>query len=259
MAGPNFNQFVLLSLVFARVFGFILFNPVFGRMSVPNLVKMCLAIGMTIAVYPHAVQTSFQVLLVGSLDYVVLLLKEFAVGYVIGFVMRLYEFVVVYAGGIIDYEMGLSMSAIYDMQHGQQIPLSGNLIQIFYYLIFFAIDGHLAIVKIFYGFSEINQYGSIAIGPNAMRVILDLFLSCVVLAVRFAMPIIVLQLLTEMAEGILMKVLPSINVFVVNIQMKIVIGLLILYFLTSPIYRYLNNLVLNMTEDLSGVLRVITG
>lgn len=255
----NFDSFILLSFVFARVFGFVAFNPIFGRMSVPKTVKMCIALAMTMVVYPQALSSHLSIEIVGSLGYALLILKEFAIGYIIGFVMRLYEFVVVYAGGIIDYEMGLSMSAIYDMQHGQQIPLSGNLIQIFYYLIFFAIDGHLAIVKIFYGFSSVNAYGSVRLGPNILTAVIDLFLSCILLAVRFAMPIVVLQLLTEMAEGILMKVLPSINVFVVNLQMKIIIGLLILYFLTSPIYNYLNNLVLGMSEDLMKVLGGISG
>lgn len=259
MDAIDFNSFMLLSLVFTRVFGFIIFNPVFGRMSVPNIVKMSMALAMTLVLYPQVLDTGINIAATGSLGYALLLLKEFAIGYVIGFIMRLYEFVVVYAGGIIDYEMGLSMSAIYDMQHGQQIPLSGNLIQVFYYLIFFAVDGHLAVVKIFYDFSAINAYGSISLGPNLMHAILDLFLSCVVLAVRFAMPVVVLQLLTEMAEGILMKVLPSINVFVVNLQMKIIIGMLILYFLTSPIFQYLNNLVLGLSEDMMRVLKIMTG
>lgn len=255
----DFDSFILLTFVFARVFGFVMFNPILGRMSVPNVVKMCIAFAMTAVLYPQALSIHLSVEVAGSLGYALIILKEFAIGYIIGFIMRLYEFVVVYAGGIIDYEMGLSMSAIYDMQHGQQIPLSGNLIQIFYYLIFFAIDGHLAIVKVFYGFSSINAYGSVRLGANVFIAIIDLFLSCILLAVRFAMPIVVLQLLTETAEGILMKVLPSINVFVVNLQMKIIIGLLILYFLSSPIYRYLNNLILTMSEDMIRILGIISG
>lgn len=254
----GFDNFLLLSLVFARSFGFIIFNPIFGRMSVPGIARMCIALCISFALVPQLTASGAAALTVGSsLEYAALLLKELAVGYVIGFVMRLYEFVVVYAGGIIDYEMGLSMSAIYDSQNGQQIPLSGNLIQIFYYLIFFAVDGHLAIVKIFNDFSMLNPYGSLKLGNDLVMVMLDLFLSCVIMAVKFAMPLVALQLLTEMAEGILMKVLPSINVFVINLQMKIIIGLLILMFLTSPIYHYLNDLVLGISEDMIRVLSAI--
>ncbi len=249
------GTFLLISLIFARTIGFVLLNPVFGRMSIPNLVKVVIAMALMLALYPSA-RLSDNVTATDSIGFALLILKEFAVGYVMGFVMRLYEFIVVYAGGVIDYEMGLSMSAIYDMQHGQQIPLSGNLIQVFYYLIFFAVDGHLSIIRILYDFSAINGYGALSFGNNIWEAVIDLFLSCVVMAVKFAMPMIVLQLLTEIAEGILMKVIPSINVFVINLQMKIVIGLLILCFLTSPIFEYLKNLVTGLPEDLIKILRL---
>lgn len=252
------NTFLLYSLVFARTIGFVLFNPVFGRMSIPNPVKITIALALMMALMPSATLAP-DVSVTTSIGFAGLFLKEYVVGYCIGFVMRLYEFIVVYAGGIIDYEMGLSMAAIYDAQHGQQIPLSGNLIQVFYYLIFFAIDGHLAIIRILYDFSLINGYGSVNIGPHVVNIIIDLFLNCVIMAVKFAMPMLVLQLLTEMAEGILMKVIPSINVFVINIQMKIIIGLLILYFLGSPIYTYLNDLVVNLSKDLVKILSTFSG
>jgi len=249
------NTFLLVSLIFARTMGFVLLNPVFGRASIPNPIKIIIAMALMMALYPSA-RLADNVTAVGSIGFIALILKEFAVGYVVGFVMRLYEFIVVYAGGVIDYEMGLSMSAIYDRQNGQQIPLSGNLIQVFYYLIFFAVDAHLSIVRILYDFSAINGYGALTLGTNIAQAIIDLFLSCVVMAIRFAMPIIVLQLLTEIAEGILMKVIPSINVFVINLQMKILIGILILCFLTSPIFEYLNNLVTGLSADLIKILKL---
>lgn len=250
------NTFLLISLIFARTMGFVLLNPVFGRMSIPNPIRVIIAMALMMALYPGA-RLGADVVAANSIGFAGLILKEFAVGYLMGFVMRLYEFIVVYAGGVIDYEMGLSMSAIYDMQHGQQIPLSGNLIQVFYYLIFFAVDGHLSIIRILYDFSAINGYGALSLNNNISEAIIDLFLSCVVMAIKFAMPMIVLQLLTEMAEGILMKVIPSINVFVINLQMKIFIGLLILYFLTSPIFGYLNNLVTSLPEDLIKILKLL--
>ena len=50
--------------------------------------------------------------------------------------------------------------------------------------------------------------------------------------------------------------IPSINVFVINLQMKILIGILILCFLTSPIFEYLNNLVTGLSQDLIKILKL---
>lgn len=40
--------------------------------------------------------------------------------------------------------------------------------------------------------------------------------------------------MTEFAVGILMKIIPQINVFVVNFQLKIIVGMMILLLLFTP-------------------------
>ena len=47
-------------------------------------------------------------------------------------------------------------------------------------------------------------------------------------------PIIAMELVTEAAVGILMRMIPQINVFAVNFQLKILVGLMMLVYMFSP-------------------------
>ncbi len=53
------------------------------------------------------------------------------------------------------------------------------------------------------------------------------------MGLQFAFPLVAMELIAEAAVGILMRIIPNINVFVVNFQVKIIVGLLILVLMFS--------------------------
>ena len=77
------------------------------------------------------------------------------------------------------------------------------------------------------------------------------------MAIKFSLPIVAIEFITEIAVGILMKMIPQINVFVVNIQAKLVIGLLMLIFLFSPMSDYLGDVINQMLLTVQSVMRLL--
>ena len=59
--------------------------------------------------------------------------------------------------------------------------------------------------------------------------------------------------------GILMKAIPQINAFVINMELKIIIGLVLLLVFLTPINEFLLDVESNMLGTLSGTLRVMAG
>ena len=55
--------------------------------------------------------------------------------------------------------------------------------------------------------------------------------------------------------GVLMKVIPQINVFSINIELKVIVGLLLLLMLMLPISEFL----LETEQTMLGSLRVMLG
>ena len=131
---------MLFFLVLMRMSGFVFLNPVFGRRNIPAMLKTGLTFGLSIIVYSTAQAQGVTVDIDpnSSLVFGFSLLKEFAVGYLFGYVMILFDMVMTYAGTVIDFQIGISMAMVYDPQTGSQIALSGNILQIFYMLMFFA-------------------------------------------------------------------------------------------------------------------------
>ena len=77
------------------------------------------------------------------------------------------------------------------------------------------------------------------------------------MGLQFAFPLIAIEMMSEAAMGILMRVVPQINVFAVNFQVKIAVGLMMLLLMFTPmadrlgvvldkLYLTMNQLVLMM-------------
>lgn len=225
-------QVTLFSLILMRMSGFIFV--------------------LTLTVYSFSAGDAFDI--ANPLEYGILLLKEFAAGYVIGYVTELFFFVITFAGYVMDFQMGLSMSTVYDPQSNTQVPITGSLLQAFYVLLFFAVDGHLALMKILLQSAEIVPYGGIVITQNLALRVIDLFSECVIMGIKFAFPILAAEFLIEIGVGILNKIVPQINIFVINIQLKVIVGLGLLVFLISPIGEYLSNLVTVMIKTIQEII-----
>ena len=242
----------LFSLIFMRMSGFVLLNPILGRKNIPASVKAGLIFTLTVAIYSYSEKEAF--LIDSNIEYMFLLLKEFAAGYIIGYVTELFLFVISYAGFIIDFQMGLSMATVYDPQSNAQLPVSGSVFQAYFVLLFFAVDGHLALMKILITSAEVVPYGGILITQQLAWHIVEIFTECIILAVKFSLPILAAEFLFEIAAGILNKIVPQINIFVINIQLKVIVGLILLVVLFSPMSDYLTGVISKMLKVLEGVL-----
>ena len=146
----------------------------------------------------------------------------------------------------------------YDAQNGTQSALTGTIFNIYYILLFFAVDGHLALMKILIESGQVIPYGMAVVTRGSAQAILTIFSECVVLAVKLALPMIAIQFLVEIAVGILMKIIPQINIFILSIQLKIIIGFIMLFVLISPIGSMFGTIVTQMMNEMIYVLKTAT-
>ena len=66
-----------------------------------------------------------------------------------------------------------------------------------------------------------------------------------------------MELVAETAVGILMRMIPQINVFVVNFQIKIIVGILMLLFLFSPMSDKLYVILNGMYQSLQQIVTLM--
>lgn len=249
------QEFMLFCLILMRMSGFIFLNPILGRRNIPAMAKTGMAMALAIMIYPIA---SGDIPDISSpIEFGALLFKELLIGYLLGFVMQLFSFAVTYAGSITDFAMALGMASTYDAQNGVQIALTGNILNMFFMLLFFAVDGHLALMDILVTSADIVPYAQISFGTEAAGNILDLFYQCVLLAVRLAFPVVGIVLILDIGVGILMKIIPQINLFILDIPLKILLGFCVLMFLASPVSDYLGTIISEMMKAVQHALTTI--
>jgi flagellar biosynthetic protein FliR len=82
----------------------------------------------------------------------------------------------------------------------------------------------------------------------------DLFSGLFMLAIKVVLPFLVAQVTLEAAMGILMKLIPQITVFVNNIQLKLLLGLGLLFLFAVPISRFLDNYLAVLFQSMSNAL-----
>lgn len=240
---------ILFSLIVMRMTGAIALNPEFGRSNVPRSVRGAFIFMLSLMLY---VGTGANLVHepAAMLEYSVMLLKELLFGFALGFGMELSFMVVRFASSVMDYSMGLSMAQIYDFEHGTQMTITSGLYYAFMVLLFFATNGHLRLMGIFYSSSVLVPFGQVVYRPELSQAILNIFSECILMGLQFAFPLLAMELVSEAAMGILMRVIPQINVFAVNFQLKIIVGLIMLVLLFSPmsdkVYSVLNEMYLSL-------------
>jgi flagellar biosynthetic protein FliR len=233
--------------------GVIFFNPIFGRGSVPAMVKIGLSLGIALNVTYGL--TDFYVADYTTIDLLISMIREFAVGYAIGFIMQLFLSIFHIGGELMDLQLGFSMAQMYDPSTNSQVSVTGNVLTIMYVLLFFITNSHLALLAIAARSYHVVPVGLGGISGKIGVYIIELFGYILVYAVQLALPIIITEILTEVAVGILMRVVPNINVFVVNLQLKILVGLVVLMTIIPVLVHYLGKLNMIMLDRMEDVLK----
>lgn len=134
------------------------------------------------------------------------------------------------------------------------MSISGSFLSVFFVLYLFASDSHLELIKVFASTYRIVPLGAAELKPELFMFIVDLFTGLFSLVLRLAIPFIVAQITLEAALGILMKVVPQIHVFVMNIQMKVILGICLMFMFAAPISGFVDNC---MTVLFSGYANTI--
>ena len=189
----DWAQLYLFELIFMRMSGFLLFNPLLGRSNLPAMVKTGMALVLSILVFGTAGTGVPQPDTLVELAFRLLL--ELGIGLVLGFVMRVVFSVVQIGGEVIDTQMGMTMAQIYDASSQANLSVSASLLNILLILDFFAENGHYTLMRLLTTSGELVPYGAAALGDGVYAYVIELFLACMLLAVKLAMPILAAELL----------------------------------------------------------------
>lgn len=228
------NQIGFFLLIFARVTGIFTSAPVFSSRNVSVTIKAGLSLAMTYILFP-LVYDSKTVVPDGFIVYIFTVAGEYLIGLIFGFASSLVFSAVQMAGQLLDMQIGFGVINVFDPQSGQQLPLVGNFKYILAVMVFLATNGHHILLSALFASFKMIPVTASAFQTAAAGIIVDMVGQMFVIAFKICLPVLVAIFLMDVALGILARTMPQMNIFIVGIPGKIIVGLFILS-LSVPFY-----------------------
>lgn len=233
-AGLIQNGFEVFLLVFVRMTGLFVIAPIFGRRNMPAYFKIGFAFFASLILVNTTVVQNVQYD-ESLLGYALLVIKEFLIGLSMGFVAYLSYNAIYIAGELIDMQIGFGIVNVIDPMSNIQVPITSNFYFIAGMLVFLSIDGHHMLIKALYDSFTVCPPGKADFGSGIYESISNLFETVLTTGFKMAAPVIATVLIIDISLGIISKMVPQMNIFVIGMPLKIIIGLIIIV-ITLPMF-----------------------
>lgn len=216
-------------LILVRVSCFVFVAPFFSMRNTPARVRIGISFFTAILLY-QALTPAEGIVYSTVTEYAVIVMKEAVVGLLIGFAANICTTIVNFAGSIADMETGLSMVTLMDPTSRESTSITGVLYQ--YVLMFMMIA--TGMYRYLFGaladtFVLIPVNGAVLRSESLMNSMLEFLSDYVIIGFRIVLPIFCSILLLNAVLGVLAKVAPQMNMFAVGIQLKVLVGLSVLF------------------------------
>ena len=245
----NFEYFLL---ILVRINCFVYVAPLLGQTGIPNQVKIGLSFFTSILLYSVVARPEFSYESV--VGYAVVVLKEGITGLLIGFAANICNSIVLFAGTVIDMDIGLSMASEFNPDMGTEVTLTGNF---YYYLVMILMitsNFHTYLIQaIADSFSVIPIAGQVFDWDHMLNTIVRYMGDIFVIGFRIFLPFFACIMILNCVLGIMAKVAPQMNMFSVGMQLKVLVGFMVI-FLTVFLLPDVANMIL---KEIKTMVRLI--
>jgi len=226
---------------FVRLSGLLLMVPLFSGTYVSMRIRLFLAVFITLAVAP-------SLTLPPPIDPftwhgILLIMQQLGIGVAIGLIFTVVFQAFVIAGHLASMAMGLAMASMVDPATGVNTPIIGRYFTIIATLLFLLMNGHVLVFKAIVQSFETLPIGLHFFTQDSLKLIFNFGAQMFESGVAIALPLVTALLLVNISFGVIARAAPALNIFAVGFPVTLLVGLIMLLFITPLV---LPNLVLLM-------------
>lgn len=248
-------EFYLLILV--RMSTFIYTAPIFSIKSIPMKVKAAISVFLTVIVASMIPVETLSYSTVYGLAFLVL--KEALVGLLIGFIASICTQIISFSGQLLDIEIGFSMASEFDPINQSQITVTGNLLTYLVMLTLLVTDLHYYLIRAIIDTFKYIPVGKAVFSFGMYKIMVKFIVDFFIIGFRIMLPMFAAILIVNTVLGILAKVSPQLNMFVVGFQLKIFVGFAILLIVVRMLPGISNFIVSEMKEMIEYMIKSLAG
>ncbi len=212
-------------LPFVRISAAMMAAPLFSHRAIPRQIRLGVALMLALLLMPwQPAMSNFNPL---SLQGILLTANELVLGICLGFMLQLVFEAVMFAGQFVATGMGLGFASVIDQQQGISVAVMGQFFMLITMLLFLAMNGHLAFIKLLADSFVAWPVGSAVVQPETFGVLLTAIGGMLRNALGIALPAVVALLVVQIAMGVMSRAAPTLNLFAVGFPVTLMLGLLV--------------------------------
>lgn len=244
---PDFAKYFSAGfIVFARLLGFIRFAPVLNRKEINTTVKLSLALLLTMMITPLLNPGPPP-----AVSPMLLLLLNFAVGAIIGYIAQLIILAIEAGGDMINTQMGLSSAMVMDPTTNSQTSILSRMITLLAICIFIQLGGLYWLFNALLRSFEIFPVYAVQI-PLEKIINLDYLVkttsNVLYMGLQIASPVLLATLGQDIILGVISKTAPQVNVFQLSFLFKPVFGAAIMIWILPMLIGVISDFFLSFSS-----------
>ncbi len=235
-------------LILIRMLGFFGVAPLFSSQGFPNQGKVLLAAFLAFIIL-FIRGSEIPVI---ELDFWMLVgfaIGEAVVGMLFGFIVGLIFAAMQLAGYIMGYQMGFAVANVLDPVSGGQSSVLGQFLFLFGLLTFLNIDGHHMVLSGMVDSFDIMPVGAFSLNFALVDMMAGLFQTYFSVAIKIALPILGIIIMIDVSLGIVARTVPQMNVFLIGMPLKTLVGIFTLYAGFSFLHKLMEHEIYSMILD----------
>lgn len=259
---PVFNLVTVyyFTVLFLRAASFIFTAPIIGSRNVPVTVKAGLSLAVAIVVYPVIPHTQFGQVPPNVPFFAMIAIREVIIGMAIGYGARLVFDGVQFGAQYVAFMMGLGIANVLDPQSEAQIPIIAQMEGVVAFMLFITIGGHLWFISAFFDSYSIMPTGGFHMVSGTWVLYLTKMVGRLfVIAMKVNAPIWAALLFTQVCMGIVARMIPQINIFIVGFPLQIAVGFFVLAFSMSVLSTVLERYFYQLYKEIFLIMHFMAG
>lgn len=242
-------------LVFVRIGTGIMLMPGFGDFFVPQKIRLHIALGLSLVLFP-VIWPSLPSPVPGAAQLLVLIASEFVTGLFIGTVARIFMTALDTAGMVISMASGLGSAQMFNPAFATQGSLVGAFLSVSGVMILFASDMHHFLLSALVGSYQIFPVGGLPDVGDMADTISKVVGASFQIGVQISIPFVLISVLIYVGMGVLSRLMPQIQVFLIAVPVQIVITLLAFSLVVSAMFLFWEQ---RFFDGMTGILQQAGG
>ncbi len=217
-------NYKIFFLVLLRVSTLLFLMPVFGSRTLPMPLKAAMSMVLALLLTPivPVPEALFPSTVVGM---GIVVISELFIAMTLALFLRMVFAGLQIAGQMVGIQMGLSVANVMDPQSGIQSVIVAQFAYMIALLLFLAAGGHHAILRVLLESFEILPPGQMVLSKSAYDIVMAMGHEMFILSIKLMAPVMGILLLSQVALGILAKLVPQINMLIVSFNLNVALGL----------------------------------